>query len=265
MSFPFTFFTNPQARRYVFSYTFVLLAVTKRPTMKHFIPTLLLIFLISFKGVGQSKTYVTSGLELIFSWADITDNNKVESANLRFAPVINIQSYTHLDFSEKFGIYSGLAVRNVGYIYGNYKTPVTPTNSTSTTFEKRFRSYNLGIPIAFKIGNLSKMFIYGGYELEIPFLYKEKKYENGDQLKGEKITGWFSDRQQSLYHSVLVGIQFPYGMNLKFKYYLTEFHNQGYTASDGSKPYAGLLSNVFYISLNSMLFKNASFDPSGKE
>ena len=109
------------------------------------------------------------------------------------------------------------------------------------------------------------MFIYGGYELEIPFLYKEKKYENGDQLKGDKITGWFSDRQQSLYHSVLVGIQFPYGMNLKFKYYLTEFHNQNYVASDGSKPYAGLLSNVFYISLNSMLFKNASFDPSGKD
>lgn len=231
--------------------------------MKHFTSTLLLILLISFKGLSQSKTYVTSGLELIFSWAEITDNNKGESADLRFAPVINIQSYTHLDFSEKFGIYSGLAVRNVGYIYGNYKTPVSPSNSVSTTVEKRFRSYNLGIPVAFKLGNLNKMFIYGGYELEIPFLYKEKKYEGGD--KTEKITGWFSDRQQSIYHSVLVGIQFPYGMNLKFKYYLTEFHNQNYVANDGTKPYAGLLSNVFYVSLNSMLFKNTSFDPSGHE
>lgn len=231
--------------------------------MKHFTSTLLLILLVSFKGFSQSKTYVTSGLELIFSWAEISDNNKGESADLRFAPVINIQSFTHLDFSEKFGIYSGLAIRNVGYIYGNYKTPVSPTNSVSTTVEKRFRSYNLGIPVAFKLGNLNKMFIYGGYELEIPFLYKEKKYEGGD--KTEKITGWFSDRQQSVYHSLLVGIQFPYGMNLKFKYYLTEFHNQNYVANDGTKPYAGLLSNVFYISLNSMLFRNASFDPSNKE
>jgi hypothetical protein len=233
--------------------------------MKHFTSTLLLALLISFKGISQSKTYVTSGLELIFSWAEITDNTKGESADLRFAPVINIQSMIHSDFSERFGIYSGLAVRNVGYIYGNYKTPITTTNTISTTYEKRFRSYNLGIPVAFKLGNLSKMFIYAGYELEIPLLYKEKTYENGDQLKGMKITGWFSDRQQSLYHSVLVGIQFPYGMNLKFKYYLTEFHNQNYVASDGGKPYAGLLSNVFYISLNSMLFRNASFDPSGKE
>jgi hypothetical protein len=231
--------------------------------MKHFTSTLLLILLVSIKGFSQSKTYVTSGLELIFSWAEISDNNKGESADLRFAPVINIQSFTHLDFSEKFGIYSGLAIRNVGYIYGNYKTPVSPSNSVSTTVEKRFRSYNLGIPVAFKLGNLNKIFIYGGYELEIPFLYKEKKYEGGD--KTEKITGWFSDRQQSIYHSLLVGIQFPYGMNLKFKYYLTEFHNQNYVANDGTKPYAGLLSNVFYISLNSMLFKNAGMNSPDKE
>ncbi len=216
--------------------------------------------LLVFNSMGQTKRYVTSGLELIFSWADITDNNKGESADLRFAPVINLQSFTHFDLSENFGLFSGLAVRNVGYIYGNYKTPISPSNSVSTTVEKRFRSYNLGIPLAFKLGKLSKMFIYGGYELEIPFLYKEKKYEGGD--KTEKITGWFSDRQQSLYQSLLVGIQFPYGMNLKFKYYLTEFHNQNYVANDGTKPYAGLLSNVFYISLNSMLFKNVSFDPS---
>ncbi len=223
----------------------------------------LFVFLLSTKGISQSKTYVTSGLELIFSWAEISDNNKGESADLRFAPVINLQSFTHLDFSNNFGLFSGLAVRNVGYIYGNYKTPISPSNSVSTTVEKRFRSYNLGIPVAFKLGNLSKMFIYAGYELEIPFLYKEKKYEGGD--KTEKITGWFSDRQQSIYHSLLVGIQFPYGMNLKFKYYLTEFHNQNYVSNDGTKPYAGLMSNVFYISLNSMLFRNSSFDPSGKE
>jgi len=226
--------------------------------------SLFLLLVISFKGTGQSKnTYVTSGLELIFSWAQISDNGRTESADFRFAPIVNLQSFIHKDFSERFGIYSGLAVRNVGYIYGHYKTPVSPTNSLSTTVEKRFRSYNLGIPVAIKFGNLSKFFIYGGYELEIPFLYKEKMYEGGD--KTDKITGWFSDRQQSLYHSVLVGIQFPYGMNLKFKYYLTEFHNQNYVANDGTKPYAGMLSNVFYISLNSMLFRNAAFDPSGKE
>ena len=211
---------------------------------------------------SQTKTYVTSGLELIFSWANISDKTVTESSNIRFAPILNIQSFINADFNEHIGIYSGLAIRNVGYIYGNYKSS-SPSTTVITTQEKRFRSYNLGIPVGIKLGKLNKMFIYGGYELEIPFLYKEKTYDNGD--KTNKITGWFTNRQQSLYHSVMVGIQFPYGMNLKFKYYLTEFHNQNYTASDGSKPYAGLKSNVFTISLCSMLFRDAGFEPSGKE
>jgi hypothetical protein len=57
----------------------------------------------------------------------------------------------------------------------------------------------------------------------------------------------------------MVGVQFPYGAGLKFKYYLTNFHNKDYTATvDGVqyKPYEGLNSNVFYISLTFSLFKN---------
>lgn len=231
--------------------------------MKHFASTLLLILMVSLKGIGQSKKYVTSGLELIFSWAEITQNNVGQSSGFRFAPVINLQSMYHLDVSQKLGFFTGLAVRNVGYIYPSYPViSTTPTGTVNATLEKRFRSYNLGVPIAFKLGNLKKSFVYGGYEFELPFVYKEKTYENDDK---KKIVEWFSSRQQSFYHSVLVGIQFPYGMNLKFKYYLTEFHNQNYANSDGTKPYAGLASNVFYISLNSMLFKNTSFDPSGHE
>ena len=43
-------------------------------------------------------------------------------------------------------------------------------------------------------------------------------------------------------------------MNLKFKYYFTEFHNQNFEAN-GVKPYEGLNSNIWYISLTSILFK----------
>lgn len=213
-----------------------------------------LLLTATYKLSAQKDSYVTSGLELIFSWAEITQNNTGQSPGFRFAPVINIQSMYHVDFSPKFGVYTGLAVRNVGYIYPSYPiVSTTPSGTVNATLEKRFRSYNLGVPLAFKLGNLKKSFIYGGYEFELPFVYKEKTYENDDK---KKIVEWFSSRQQSFYHSVLVGIQFPYGMNLKFKYYLTEFHNQNYANSDGTKPYAGLQSNVFYISLNSYLFKN---------
>jgi len=54
----------------------------------------------------------------------------------------------------------------------------------------------------------------------------------------------------------MAGIQFPYGANLKFKYYLSEFHNQDYMNGAGVKPYAGLSSHVYYFSLSFFLFKN---------
>jgi hypothetical protein len=101
------------------------------------------------------------------------------------------------------------------------------------------------------------MFIYGGYEVEFPFLYKEKTFDGGDKIN--KITGWFSDRQELIQHGFLVGIQFPYGMNVKFKYYLSEFHNQDFIDGSGNKPYEGLNSQVFYFSLSYLMFKNLDF------
>jgi hypothetical protein len=210
--------------------------------------------LLSFTATSQSDdaqvmTYTTTGMEMIFSWADIDQAATAGESSLRFAPVINMQSMVHFDLSDKVGLFSGFGLRNVGYRMKNYVDP------SGTTYEKAFRSYNLGIPIGLKVGNVKNMFIYAGYEIELGVLYKEKTYENNDKI--DKITGWFSDRQNIWQSSLLVGVQLPYGGNLKFKYYLTEFHNQEYTASGGVKPYAGLNSNVFYVSLSFFVLKNA--------
>jgi len=66
-----------------------------------------------------------------------------------------------------------------------------------------------------------------------------------------------------LNHSVMAGIQLPYGATLKFKYYLTNFFNKDYEASDDQgnlyKPYADVDVNVFYFSLSFGLLKNADF------
>jgi hypothetical protein len=198
---------------------------------------------------GQS-TYATTGGELIFSFADITQGGSERNSTFRFAPVINLQTNVNRDFSKKVGIFTGLALRNVGYRMSDY---VNPANGA--TYEKAFRSYNLGVPIALKFGDMDKLFFYAGYEIEMGFLYKEKTYENDDKI--DKITGWWSDRQNVWLSSVMAGVQFPYGLNVKFKYYLTEFHNQNYTDGNGVRPYAGLSSNIMYISLSMMLFKNA--------
>ena len=198
---------------------------------------------------NKSKAYVTSGGELIFSFANVEQNGNSESSTMRFSPVFNLQVMLNQDMNKNFGLFTGLAVRNVGYIMNDYKDP-----SNNLFYKKKFRTYNLGLPLGFKVGDLDKTFFYGGYEIEMAFTYKEKTYEGGDKI--DKISGWFSDRNELFQHGFLAGVQFPRGVNLKFKYYLSEFHNQDYTTNAGIKPYGGLKSNIFYVSINFFLFKD---------
>ena len=202
---------------------------------------------------NKSKPYVTTGGELIFSFANIEQNGNSESSTMRFSPVFNLQFMLNQDMNKNFGLFTGLAVRNIGYIMNDYKNP-----SDNLLYKKKFRSYTLGIPLGFKAGNLDKIFFYGGYEVELAITYKEKTYVGGD--KTGKITGWFSDRQELFQHGFLAGVQFPHGANIKFKYYLSEYNNQEYTDNAGIKPYAGLKANIFYVSLNFFLFKNLEFE-----
>jgi len=224
--------------------------------MKNIIITVLFSTVFAVSGICQTKTYISSGGEMIFSFANITDHGVTKSSTMRWAPVINIQTMLNADFSSRVGMFSGLAVRNVGYIYDDYTNP-----ADQIVYKKKFRSYNLAIPLGLKFGDLSKMFIYGGYEVEIPFLYKEKTFDNGDKIN--TITGWFSNRQELFQHGFMVGVQFPHGLNLKFKYYLSEFHNQNFVDSGGIKPYEGLKSNIFYFSLSSYVFKNFHYHQKG--
>lgn len=204
---------------------------------------------ITAPGLSQSEVYYSAAGEMIFSFADMDVQGQEASSLMRWAPVFNIQGYVNKDLSDKLGLFSGLAIRNVGYIYDDYHDPVTDIVN-----KKKFRTYNLGIPIGLKVGNLSKMFFYGGYEIEFPFHYKEKTFDDGDKI--DKITGWFSNRTENFQHGMLAGIQFGNGINLKFKYYFSEFHNQDFVDSAGVRPYEGLTSNVFYFSLSYAMFQD---------
>ncbi len=212
--------------------------------MKRFILFTALIFTSVFMLKAQSDFYFTSGGEMIFSFATI-DNNGNESGNImRWSPVFNLQGYGNYDINKNIGFIFGLGLRNVGFIYDVPGTPNT---------KKKFRNYDIGIPVGIKLGSLNKFFIYGGYEIEFPINYKEKTFI--DEQKS-KFNVWFSKRVPTYYHTAFVGFQFPYGLSLKFKYYFTEFFNQNYTESDGTQPYKGLKANVFYFSLSSSLFRD---------
>jgi hypothetical protein len=215
--------------------------------MKHLIATFFLCALFSVPGIGQSRGYWSGGGEMLFSWADITDNGADASSTLRWSPVINVQGRYNQDFSDKFGVFTGLYCLNVGYIYDDYQDRTNDPNVFGPPHKEKFRSYNVGAPIGIKIGDLKGTHFYGGYEIEFPIRYKEKTFEGSDKVN--TTTGWFSDRQEPFQHGFFVGVQFPYDFHIRFKYYVSEFHNQDYTTGDGIKPYSGLESHIMYISL----------------
>jgi len=207
--------------------------------------------LIAF-GLSSSaqKFYTTSGGEIILSLAEINSGDSPSPQNIvRFSPWFNLQTLGNYDFGKNAGMFFGLNVRNVGFI----------TKNNSTQIKKKYRVYDLGIPIGIKLGNMNSFFFYGGYEFELPFNYKEKTFEN--EVKTGKFNVWFSNRVPTYYHAVFAGIQFPYGANLKFKYYLTPFHNTDFIEKVNGvdvMPYKNLEANVFYIALSFTMFRNSA-------
>ena len=192
------------------------------------------------------KWYRTSGGEWIFSSAILDVNGNDQGSIIRFSPVVNAQLLANRDFSSKAGLFVGLSVRNIGFIY----------DVPDTSLRFKFRTYDVGVPIGIKIGNMDGTMLFAGYEIEFPLNYKEKRFEN--EKKEDKFNVWFSDRTERVFHTVMLGLHFRGGATLKFKYHITNFHNKNFTEDvDGVqvKPYAGLNANIIYVSLGYGLFK----------
>ena len=194
---------------------------------------------------APGKLYGSGSFEWIFSVPVLDVNGSDKGGVVRFSPFFNAQWMLNYDFSNHFGFFTGFSIRNQGFIY---QVP-------DTSLRLKFRTYNVGVPVGFKLGRMNKALFFAGYELELPFNYKEKRFEN--ERKEDKFSVWFSDRNTDLFQSVFVGIQGPGSTTLTVRYYLTNFHNQDFTESkDGvtSKPYAGLNANILAFSLGYALF-----------
>jgi hypothetical protein len=238
---------------------------------KLYILTVICLGLISVSSMAQ-KVYTESGGEIIFStsqasftkaFTDQYQGASLMSNNVRFTCFFHVGQYLHYDFSNNVGIFTGLGIRNIGMItdealpqqvgdgevpYGNYKIIR--------------RQYTLGLPLALKIGAFDKnIFFYGGGEYEMAFHFKEKYWQGADDRSGTKTkdTEWFSEQTPTFMPSVFGGIQFMHGLNIKFRYYLTDFLNHDYKGNGNSV--AGSTfdisdqsryeeSNIFYVSLS---------------
>lgn len=217
---------------------------------------LLIVLLFALSGLnarGQNKLYTTSGGEMIFSFANI-DYNGVEGSNImRWTPWFNVQFFGNYDFNNHVGLIFGAAIRNVGFIYDDAPNL---NNLGSDEFDNqvikyKFRNYDFGIPVGIKLGILDKVFLFGGYEIEFPFWFKQKTFIN-DVKQDDKISVWFTSRTPAYYNTFFAGIQFPHGLSIKFKYYSSEFFNENYTEIQNGvsvQPYKGLKANIWYFSL----------------
>jgi hypothetical protein len=208
------------------------------------------LFICSFTILqAQTKKYTSASTEMIFSFATIKQNGSNISSNLRWSPVFNLQTFRNYDFTQHVGFFHGFGIRNVGFIY-----EIPGTDSL-----KKYRTYNLGIPLGLKLGNLNGFFVYAGYEFEIPINYKEKTFVG--ERKTDRFNVWFSDRTEWWTQSAFVGLNFPGGLNLKFKYYLNNFFNKDFTETvNGTRvqPFKDFDAHVFYISLDWHVFRDVT-------
>jgi len=206
--------------------------------------TLLALSLFTLSLQAQ-KPYLTGDGEVILGFANITQNGADEQSIPRFTVFFHGQTLAHFDQGKNFGVFTGLSLRNVGFIY-----------EQDDVTRKKYRTYNVGLPIAIKIGDMDNYYVYGGYEFEVPVNYKEKTFINDN--KEDKFNVWFSSRTPAYYHTLFAGVRFPHGISLKFKYYLTPFFNKNYTQivnGVSTQPFQNLEVNTFHIALTTMITK----------
>jgi hypothetical protein len=212
-----------------------------------FIFLVLVSFIVPVK--AQDVYTVTSG-EIIFgqnqsaftsSFLQQYPGASLGASNLRFTIFLHLGQYVHYDFSNGVGLYTGLALRNVGMITDE----TLPQTVSLTNQEVSYSNYNivrrqymLGVPLALKLGSFKDHFyVFGGGEFELAFVYKEKYWTDSYDRSGVKTKSvtWFGNQTPAFLPSLFGGIQFPRGFNLKFTYYLDDFLNTGYTIAKNSQ------------------------------
>jgi len=156
----------------------------------------------------------------------------------RFTLFINTGITFNYNLSRHFGLFSGLDLKNIGY--------QTKNNTTDSITVRR--TYNIGIPLGIKIGNMTDrghyLFLGGGLDMTVN--YKEKSYLVTSQ-KAE-FSEWFSTRTAQFMPYIFVGASVYRRFTLKLQYYPGNFLNPDFTVK-GNTPYAGYNVNLFLLTV----------------
>lgn len=158
---------------------------------------------------------------------------------VRFS-MLNIGYHFNYDFDQHFGMFTGLGIKNLGFI----------EKVADSTIKRRV--YTIGVPLGFKLGNLAKRhygFVGGG--IDIPFNYREKGFVRRSDK--DKFSEWFSDRTPGVMPYLFAGFSYGGGTTLKLQYYPGNFFNTEYneTDKDGitTYPYRGYSAHIICVTL----------------
>jgi hypothetical protein len=218
--------------------------------------------------INAQKIYNTTSGEVIFGFsnaaydapnvADLPNNNLNGSIDgpMRFTIWFHFGTYWHYDFNNNFGIYSGIANRNIGFIT-NEASSLNSSGVAETTEKVKWkrRVYSIGAPLVLKFGSFEDDFyFFTGAQMEWLYHYKEKEFKPSGK---RKYTEWFSSRVNTFLPSVFVGVTLPHGTSIKFTYALDDMMNKDYNYSDGNGnvvyPYKYMNSRMFYFSIFQMV------------
>jgi len=200
--------------------------------------------IITMSVSAQVQTDWRSGGEYIFSWGNAGDPGSKADNVVRFTAFFNQQLQYHADFGDNVGMYTGLGVRNIGFIH-----------QFGDTLKIKQRVYALGAPLAIKIGNMSKgLYLAFGPEIELFFHFKEKAFLHGQKYKDSE---WFSNRTDLFHPSVFAELGLGHGIYLRYRYYLTDFLRKKDVVFPGNIqiPYNNSPSQLMYISVGTMISK----------
>lgn len=182
------------------------------------------------------KAYTMSTGETILSFGILEAEPLNTGTVARFTPFFNFGQQLHYDFSDKFGMYTGLNIRNVGMI-----------NDLNDSVRIKQRTYNVGIPIAFKVGDMEGLQLAAGFEAEFAVAYKQKVYVNGEKRKS---SAWFDDRTNIFLPSVFAEFKNKEGNFIRFKYYLTDYlQTENQQINVPGVEYRPTGSQMFYVSI----------------
>jgi hypothetical protein len=194
-------------------------------------------FILCTLGARAQDVYTVSGGEVIFQSSQVEQYGNDVNTNLRFTLFLHLGEYLHIDLGDHIGFFSGIGLRNVGLI------------TEKDDVKIKYRTYNLGMPLALKLGSFkNNLYIFGGAEYEWMVHFKQKIFESGNKTK---YTSWFSNRTPDFIPSAFVGLQFPEGIQVKFRYYLNDYLNHNFNGGGTYEDYRGFTkTQVWYISVS---------------